>query len=746
MVAHRTYPSRSVCVLLLFLASVALGQPPNEAAFESEDGRPSVGLVLSGGGARGGAHIGVIKALQELGVPIDYIAGTSIGAAIGGLYATGMDIGELEAFVGGVDWEAAFLNVTPRQLRSFRRKRDDDLFLVDQRPGFNDGEFELPIGVVQGQVIDMILSRATLPVAGVQSFDELAIPFRAVAGDIVNGEAVVLDSGDLARALRASMAIPAVLAPIEIDDRLLVDGGIVMNLPVEIAKSMGADVIIAVDITGELSSREELRSVVDITSQLSTLLIRSGMEEQRALLTASDILVRPEFSEEFSSVSYARISETIQPGYDVVMQQRARLESLALSPAAYAAYRAGLTDPRDTELPSVDFVRINNDSIIADSVIESRVRDIAIGEPLDLDTVELALNKVYGLELYQNVRYGLVEENGETGVEIDLSERSWGPNYLQLGVEYGSSSDEDAVFGLAASYLRTAINEMGGEWRATFFVGDEPGFLADFHQPFGSDAKFFIAPSLNFRSTRLNVFDGDDIAAEVQLREGTLEVGIGRELGSWGEIRAGIRSGFGETKLRVGDPAFLPPRDFRRGEFFTRFSIDTLDDVSFPRSGLLTTAEWRGSRIEPLSADADFDQILVNAAYAKTWGRHTLLSTLRYDSTVSDEAPVSHLFQLGGFLDLSGLNRNQLSGQHVGRIGTNYYRRIGDLALFPAFAGVSVELGNAWDSRSRVGLSDSLWGGSLWAGVDTPIGPIYVAYGMAEGGNDAFYVVLGKVF
>lgn len=726
--------------VLLLLAALT-----GPAASQS-DGSPTIGLVLSGGGARGGAHIGALRALEELRVPIHYVAGTSIGAAIGGFYASGMSVAELEDFVGELDWERAFLNTTPRPLRSFRRKRDDDLFLVGQRPGLNAGEFDLPTGVVQGQVIDTIMSRVTLPVAGTDDFDELMIPFRAVAGDIATGEAVVLGEGELATAIRASMAIPAVLTPVDLDGRLLVDGGIVMNLPVEVAKSMGADVVVAVDITSPLYEREEIDSLVDITAQLTTILTRNGATPQIALLEGRDVLVTPEFQVDFSSVSFTRITETIDRGYEAVMAQRAALEPLALDERAYAAYKASLVDPRNRNLPTIDFVRINNDSIIADSVIEDRLGSVELGRTLDIESLERAIERVYGLEYYQTVRYSIVREGDQTGLELDLNSRSWGPNYLQLGLQYSSSGDANSTFGLAASYLRTAINERGGDWRATIVLGDEPAFLTSFYQPLGAAGRFFVAPSLELGSSLLNVFVGDDLIGELGLREATVELAAGREIGSWGEARAGLRRTYGETNLRIGDPVTFPETDFRRGEFFVRLSADTLDDIAFPRAGVLATAEWRGSSTSTLAADVDYDQLLIDAAYAKSWDRYTLLSTLRYDTTISGTAPFDRLYRFGGFFDLSGLNRNQLSGQHAFRIGASYYRRIGDLALFPAFAGVSIEIGNAWDARSEISIDTSLLGGSLWAGVDTPVGPVYVAYGIAEGGDDAFYVFLGRIF
>jgi NTE family protein len=729
------------------MAGKAFAQVPEAAVSGAE--RPSVGLVLSGGGARGGAHIGVLKALEELRVPVDYVAGTSIGAVVGGFYVSGMTVADLEQLIESLEWETAFLNVTPRQLKSFRRKRDDDSFLVNQKPGLNDGEFELPIGLVQGQVIDMIISRETLRASQVDNFDQLSIPFRAVAGDIVTGEPVVLRSGSLARAIRASMSIPAVLSPMEIDGRLLVDGGIAMNLPVEVARDMGADVIIAVDISSDLLGRETLRSVLDITSQLTNLLTRNGALQQRAKLTDDDFILVPQFAEDLTSLEFARMHETIQTGYDAVMQNRDALARLALPEEQYEAHLAARRDPRMRDLPVVEFVRLENDGPVADSVVEARLGAIEIGEPLDVDAVEQAMNTVYGLDYYQNVRYGLVREDGTTGIELELDARAWGPNYLQLGMEYSSAANSDSLFGLAASYLSTAINPLGGEWRATAVIGDEPALIADMYRPMGPKGLYFYAPSLNLQSTQFNVYEGDERITEAQLREATLEFAVGRELLTWGEYRFGLRAARGSFNLRVGDPSFISQDDFRRGEFFGRFSVDTMDSVAFPREGTRTMIEWRASRqqlLELLGADADFDQLLIAASHAKTWGRHTVLATLRWDATVSGTAPNSRLYRMGGFFDISGLNRNQLSGQHATRLGAAYYRRIGDLALFPAFAGMSLELGNVWDTREEISARDSFFGGSFWAGVDTPVGPVYIGYGRAEGGEDAFYVSLGRVF
>ncbi len=436
-----------------------------------------------------------------------------------------------------------------------------------------------------------------------------------MAGDLATGEAVVLRSGNLARSLRASMSIPAALAPIEIDGRLLVDGGIAMNLPVDVARQMGADVVIAVDISSTLLTRDTLRSVLDVTSQLTNLLTRAGNDEQRRKLRGDDILLRPEFGEDLSSVSFARMSEAIQAGYDAVMAHRAEFEALALSEADYSAYLAGRTDPRMRELP-VDRLRAPRQQRrrLPTASCRRGSRTSASASHSTSTPSRRAINKVYGLEYYQNVRYGLVQDGGKTGLEVELDKRSWGPNYLQLGMEYSSAGKGDALFGLAASYLGTAINDRGGEWRATLVIGDEPALAHESLSAVRTQGPVLRRAGARSRIDPVSTCTTATIGcSQAQKRQATLELAVGRELPSWGEYRFGIREASGSYELRVGDPAYMPDENFRVGELFGRFSVDTMDSVSFPRQGTLASLEWRGSRRGPLSADADFDQVLVSA-------------------------------------------------------------------------------------------------------------------------------------
>ncbi|MGI9304197.1 MAG: patatin-like phospholipase family protein [Gammaproteobacteria bacterium] len=624
--------------------------------------RPKIGLALSGGGARGAAHVGVIKVLEELRVPIDFIAGTSMGAIVGGLYASGMSTAEIEATMSTLDWGDAFQDQIDREDRSFRRKRDDDLFLVKPRAGFNEGEITLPTGLITGQKIDLLLRSLTLPVSVDGDFDELSIPFRAVATDIVTGRAVVIGSGDLALAVRASMSIPAFFTPVEIDGKLLVDGGVAKNLPVDVVRQMGADVIIAVDISTPLRGREQLTSILGITNQLTGILTRRNTEAQIEMLTADDLLIVPDLGD-IAPTDFERATEIIPIGVAAARQHSGKLQQLAVSANEYNEYLASQQAPKK-QAPSIDFVRIENRSRLSNRVLAAGL-SAPIGEPLDVTRLEQYIGQIYGWQIFENVRYDVEEEEGgETGLVLHVDERPWGPNYLQFGLALSDDFDGDSFFNLSAAYTRTAINELGGEFRTALQIGREPGLGLEIYQPLDVGSRFFVHPQIFHQQRNVSAFDAGNILSEFRVTDYGAELGAGRNLGAWGEVRLGLRRSSGTAKVRVGDPT-LPRVDFERGEAFLRLSMDELDKLDFPSRGGAAAGEWLVSR-DGLGADSSFDQLRFNAASAKTWGRHTFVFRGEYGTTISGDAPVQSFFRLGGFADLSGFNENELSGPHFG--------------------------------------------------------------------------------
>jgi len=702
--------------------------------------RPKIGLALSGGGARGAAHIGVLRILEKYRVPVDYIAGTSMGAIVGGLYAAGLSADELETLIKTLDWSDAFTDWIRREDRSFRRKRDDDLYVVKSKPGVSGLNLKFPPGLIDGQKVDLLLKRHTLQVAGIRDFDELCIPFRAVAADLVTGEAVVIDHGDLALAIRASMSIPLAFAPREIDGRLLADGGVSCNLPIDVVRAMGADVVIAVDISTPLQTREQLQSVIAIANQLSGILTSRNSDLQLASLTAGDIAIHPDLGD-ITMASFDRAFEAIPAGVIAAEAAHARLSQLSLSSEDYERHVAARARPRTKLI--VDDVRIVNQSRLSNEVIAARL-NVPIGEPLDIEKLEWDINQIYGLELFESVSYDISEESDRTVLAITVRERSWGPNYLQSGVAVFEDY-EGPNFNCALAYTRTAVNRLNGEWRTGVQVGREPSIFTEFYQPLSPSLRTFVHLDVSFGEQVENVFDSRGRRlSELSIRHALTGLAAGRELGTWGEIRAGVRRGAGDIRVQTG-PAGVPDVEFDSGEIYVQFAIDRLDNVNFPRAGSALRIRLSGA-LRDLGSDSDFEQGTMETSYAYSVGRYTGLVRGLFASTRESDSPYQNLFRLGGFRRLSGFEENELAGQHAALLSATFYRRIGNWSFLTLNPGVSIEYGNVFQDRSAVALGDGILGGSSFIGIDTLLGPIYLAHGWAEGGRSNYYLFLGKSF
>lgn len=726
-----------ICTVVVALLPVQVTATKSSA---DTSGRQKIGLALSGGGARGSAHIGVLKLLKKQHIPVDYIAGTSMGAIVGGLYASGMSPEELETLISQIDWMDAFVDRIPREDRSFRRKRDDDLYLVKHKPGFTGTRLKFPPGILDGQKIDLLLKRYTLPVVTVRNFDNLNIPYRAVATDLVTGDTVVIDHGDLAIAMRASMSIPALFAPREIAGRLLVDGGVSSNLPIDVVRQMGADVVIAVDISTPMQEREQLQSVLSITNQISNILTRRNTDLQIASLRDDDIFIKPDLGD-ISTASFDRAEEAIPAGVTAAEAALGELMRLSIPEQDYRAHAAG--GARRTPPPVIDEVRIVNHSRLADDVIAARLR-VEIGKPLDVEQLEGDLGQLYGLELFESVYYDITEESDRTVLTVTVREASWGPNYLQFGVAVFEDF-EGPNFNLAVAYTRTAINRLNGEWRTHFQIGQEPGVFTEFFQPLDKKLRNFIHLQASFIEQADNVLDSDgNKLTELGLTRYGIGLEGGRELGTWGEIRAGVVRESGEIRIQVGDPR-VPDIEFDTGEAFLQLYADELDNINFPRSGGNLRIRITAG-LEDLGSDNDFEQGVIAGSYAYTLGQYTGLLSGLSATTQDSDAPYQSLYRLGGFTRLSGLEQNELKGQHAALLSGIFYRRIGDFKLLSLYGGVSLEYGNVFQDEGDIRFDRGITAGSVFLGLDTIIGPIYLAYGYAEGGRGNFYFILGQSF
>jgi len=538
------------------------------------------------------------------------------------------------------------------------------------------------------------------------------------------------------------MSIPGAFAPAERDGHLLVDGGIANNLPISVVREMGADIVIAVDISTPLLEEEQIGTVVEILGQLTGLLTRRNVEAAIATLTDDDILIVPNLGE-VSTADFKEFRKAIPPGRAATEAQLANIRELSLPDDEYQSYRASLVRPGQQN-PIIDRISVENNSVFSDAVIMSRIEDTVVGRPLDVDRLETDLGKIYGLELFQNVSYSISEDGDDTVLNIRADQRSWGPGYLQFGAEYDSAGDAENLFNVGVTYLKTGMNPRGGEWRTGLQVGSEWALFTEFHQPFGSTLKFFANPFVGYQERLVNIIENSDVAATYRVEETFAEVSAGREFGTWGELRAGVRYSDGEAKREVGGPSFSD-NPFNRGETFVRLSGDEFDDFNIPLAGTFFNVEWLGSR-EGLGADSKFDQFSVLGSVAFSRNRNTFGASGLYNATISGTAPLQSLYSLGGFGRLSGLTAQEISGQHSVLAVLTYYRRLNDSRALPLYAGTTLEAGNAWDSRSDISWSDSIKAGSIFVATKTPVGPVYLAYGRAEGGKDALYFFLGKPF
>lgn len=730
-----------LCAVLSFSTVAGAEERVREEDVTSSE-RPRVGLVLGGGGARGAAHIGVLRELERMRIPIDAIVGTSMGAIVGGLYASGMSVAELEELVAEMDWADAMSDEPERSDLRFRRKQDTRDYPIDLDIGLDRGRPTLPLGFVQGQKLDLTLRNLTLPVSHIEDFDALPIPFRAIASDIGTGEMHVMERGDLALAIRASMSVPGVLAPVWVDGHLLVDGGLVGNLAVDIIREMDVDIVIAVDVEFPLYAIDELESAFSISEQMLTILIRKETLRQIEKLGEQDVLIRPKLGT-FGSANFGEIVEAIEPGAKATRAQESRLEALAIDAASFAAW----SERREQRTPvdeSLAFVRVEHDSRLSSQVLESRL-GVAAGDPIDGDVLAAEAAQLHALDVFEKVNYRLVQSDEGTGVVFDARTKSWGPSFLNFGFSLEDDFEGATNIDLRARLTRPAVNRYGGEWRTDLRLGTEPQLFTEFYQPLRSDSRLFVTPYLDFDQSNFNLFTDRDIAARLRITELTGGIDAGAEIGNFGEFRLGAFRGGGETRVTIGDPA-IPNPDFETGGWRARFRVDSLDKPWFPGTGVRGELEWRQS-LPALGGDDRYDIIDLSVEAVRSRGKSTVGLGFDFQTTLDFDGAVQDLFRLGGFQRLSGYERGAISGPHAAVAKLLYYRRIGDSpgGLFdaPVYLGASLEAGNVWQSRSDMSVDSAQLHGSLFVGVDSYIGPLVFAAGLGEGGLSNFYLFIG---
>ncbi len=702
-------------------------------------------LVLSGGGARGAAHIGALKVLEELRIAPDLIVGTSMGSIIGGLYAAGWSPEEIHELLLEIDWNEVFTDSIERNRLSFRRKQDDRPYLIDTRLHFDKEGFHLPSGVLGGQSLELLLRTLEARTRPARNFDELPIPYRAVATDIEAGKPLVFDSGSLATAMRASMAIPGAFSPVIYEGHTLVDGGSVANLPVGIAQSLGADSVIAVDITSPLTNPgEEMSSFLDVFMQMNSLVTVGNRMEDVKRLGPGDVYVRPELGD-ISFVAFDRADDAVEIGAQATRAKTDELRRFSKSEAEWAAFLARQRR-RPSDTVHVDSIRLENRGKLNDKMA---LHTLGFETPADLDTEELRTGIMDLFHLKQSgvITFHMDETGGEQELVIESPPPKDGLNTLQFGVSFVNDFRGHTGYTLSVRHQYLSVNSYGGEWQNLVQVGSNGKFGSQFYQPLDTKLRWFVAPALLFSNYEQEVWVDGAPWAEYRVKKEQASLSFGRVFGNWGEFRIGGFTSDNRAKPRIGDPSY-PTAEEDRGGFVANFLVDTENTVLFPQSGALINASYNRG-LASMGSDVEFEQLYVSASRAWSSGKYSFIPYLEYGDNFGGTSSIFDLFTLGGPGRLSGLGFDELVGEKLALARFVLRRQLfsQDLAgiRLRFYAGMSLEAGNVYDHDDSIDFDSLMNSWSLFVGAETPIGPLFVGYGYTDG-DDRVYLAIGQYF
>ena len=708
--------------------------------------RPKVALVLSGGGARGSAHIGVMKVLEEYHIPVDLVVGTSMGSIVGGLYAAGWSAEDLDTEITSIDWGSVFVDRLPRDEKSFRRKEEDARFLIPIKMRFKNWKPYLPPAVIGGQNMELLFRGLSTEATGETDFDKFPIPYRAVATDLATGTAVIIGSGSLSTAMRASMSIPGVFPPIEINGIPLADGGMAANFPIQIARKLGAEVIIGVDISTPLRTKEQLGSLLTRIDQVTGLLTNGNKEADMAAVEPQDVILVPDLAD-ISFSDFAKTAITIDRGEAAARAAEPRLRQLAVSDAEWEAFLARHHKRSEASLV-VNKVVIANTGPLDDAIVDRRLV-VPLGVPLDEDALAEQLTRLYGMEVFGPIQYDFTRTDDQGVVTVEVPPKPYGRNSLQFGCFIANDFKGELDVDLTVSHLLNPVNRMGGEWRNTVQLGTNSVLATEFYQPLDPGMAWVFDTRFRYALNYVNLFspEGDALAA---YRFKTLEgaAGFGRVFGDWGQLNLAAFRATGSGNARIGSSAF-PSVNSDDGGVFVDFQADTLDSTTWPRSGTGARAQYRLS-LTSFGAEAAGSFARVGIGKALTAGRNTVYLSAEASDVISGDTMLDNLYTLGGLFRLSGLYPNQLIGERGGIARVMYHRELTKFSLGSMtqrmFAGASIETGNVYDQGDPVTWPSLRLSGSIFVGADTILGPAYLGYGYDENGKQSGYLVIGRRF
>ncbi len=710
--------------------------------------RPRVGVAFGGGSARGLAHVGVIRWFEEHHIPIDLIAGTSMGGLVGGAYASGMSSGELAQVLLDTNWDEMF-GSSPFQYKNVRRKEDARAYPSRIEFGLKQG-IRPPIAINNGQQVNFMLARIAGAYGQLPSFDDLPTPFRCMAVDLLSAQPVTLDHGSLVDAMRATMSLPGVFPPMEIDGHVLVDGGAMNNVPADVVRAMGADVVVAVNVGYMGDTRTASTSFFGLMSQTVDVMMQANT---RAAMRAADIVINPPL-EGFGSLDWRRSEALAADGYAATEALREKLLPLAVDDATWTAYVEQRQAKRRSQLATPQFLSIVG-AVPGDERRMQELLKTHIGQPINLPVLEANLDTFAGLDRYETVDWQLVEQQQQPGLQIRARPKTYAPPFLMIGVNLENATTQDFSFQLAARYLTFDLVGSGSELRIDGAVGAQPQFGAELYRPLG-DTQFFVTASALIAQQRLNFIQDDTIVAQYEQKRYGAGVGGGVNLGRDNDLRLLITASHVSATIAAGDPG-LPEVSGGETRAFLLYRHDGQDSPVVPSRGMRATGTLShifSSPTLPESFQAQTDRrndgvTQGDVELSNFWSvrrRDRLFLVAGAGTSFGDHPLPTEQFQLGRPLQLGAYDIGEIRGDHYGVLTLGYLRgvaRLPDLLGGSIYLGGWLENGSAFDDIDKAQLKTCA---SVGAVMDTLIGPVILGASFSFDGNQRYYVGIGRIF
>ena len=725
------------CSLLVALLGLALPTQAAETIPPGPAARPRVALVLGGGGARGAAHIGVLEELQRLRVPVDCVAGTSMGSLVAGALAAGLTPEVMRGHMAKANWDDMFQDNPAYEDTNYRSKELARRFIPGLELGLkSDGLYYTP-GVVAGEKIKLFFNRLVRADLGERSIERLPLPLAIVATDIGTGERVVFREGSLTQAMRASMAVPGLMAPAVVDGRKLVDGGLVDNLPISVARDLcNADMAIVVNVGSPLLRPEEVGSLLSVSAQMVNILTQQNVDRSMATLRPGDIVIQPDL-DGIGAADFARSGETADRGRDAVAPMATRLQALAVSEAEYAAWWRGIA-ASDRTPPRVDAIEIAPTPVVNPAVIERHITQ-QVGQPLDTERLERDLVVAYGDGHYNSIDYSLVGVRDRTVLRILPVEKSIGTNSVLTSINLETSSKGRPTFDLRLGYRATWLNALGGELLLIGSIGNTTSIGAQFYQPLDAQQTWFVEPTVISGHQIAPVFVDDRRVADYLIYSDQIDLAAGVNIGLLGRAKVGWRNLHQRAEVDVGSPVLPTASQTLRG-WFAELDLDQFDRLYFPSNGWSAQAEF----FSP--GDASYNKLHIDLQRAQPLGDYVLAGRVSWTGSPRGELPALNGAALGGFLNLSAFAPGQLVGDDVAYLQLRGERIIGRMPVLRGDlrVGMALEAGRLGVRYTDTHLDGWLPSGTVYLGGETPIGAVYIGYGVSRSGISNAYLFLGK--